>query len=824
MEAFFSFPASRLAVAISVIFLITNHGLASATITMEHGKTQSSLQAKAKEDPASEMRNIISNIFSGDDDDGPNDVLTVASPTSLPQKKSEQPKPEKPKQEKPKKELPKLELPKSNRTKTTISNEPPEPMTTVAVARRTNHNFDFDISAGVLIMTIGLVLCLYLTQWLVSVLIPIKSPNPVAWLRDTASDVAHGSVPGIIASSARPSRDAKFKLWQNSLSTLMVQAFVIMPFALLAMAVGHYADGENGLDVDLSTFMIAFGACTVLALFFFFFMTAGLICVSCCKIGTWEHSEMLSLTPDEVVRGYSYAIAEQQLNPPKCFEICKQENIQVAIDRMHFLVLRAQVVPFKDAEFEARGNAWVQPFFPSKHEVKDRAAHFDLAQYLTVKLGFVISDVFFIKHWMWLIVGPILLVTMGLQWALYEYRISDKWTAGFEYLEFVVYSIFLLIVVLIIHLKLNCIKRNRFERGLSDVNNKIKELIVSEYGNKMEKEDILNWMVSKDDIMKTFINASYGAQSLPEGREERVWFGDPGRTCGHSWLKHLLQLTLLFSSLLMSIFFWHIVPLLLVKGGNAVTALAIIFVLSAWLSLVIWVPNVVFNLVLLAHCGTNSFDPTVIAKIETQGRARLETGAETIFECIFLHQLGMQRNLTAISEEPGTQALFGAATRRFHAMAVDGYVDTTTLANWFNTNLVQAPITFSQDFISDKLGLASDSRVDQNHFAILYVKATQMRQTLWLDFTKFHNAATQVLLEKYSNKAGTVSAERFYGLINNSIRVPEGYTNLTTMQRVANENAFLAVAEVFDVADVNTVGECDANLLIMVVKMYLSDL
>ena len=35
--------------------------------------------------------------------------------------------------------------------------------------------------------------------------------------------------------------------------------------------------------------------------------------------------------------------------------------------------------------------------------------------------------------------------------------------------EFVVFSLILLTVVLIIHLKLNCIKRNRFERGLRDV-------------------------------------------------------------------------------------------------------------------------------------------------------------------------------------------------------------------------------------------------------------------------------------------------------------------------------------------------------------------
>ena len=48
---------------------------------------------------------------------------------------------------------------------------------------------------------------------------------------------------------------------------------------------------------------------------------------------------------------------------------------------------------------------------------------------------------------------------------------------------------------------------------------------------------------------------------------------------------------------MMSIFFWHIVPLLLVKCGAAGTALAIIIVVCAWLSLVVWVPNVVFSLV-----------------------------------------------------------------------------------------------------------------------------------------------------------------------------------------------------------------------------------
>ena len=52
----------------------------------------------------------------------------------------------------------------------------------------------------------------------------------------------------------------------------------------------HMAVQENGMDVDLSTFMIVFGACTVLALVFFFCMTISLICVSCCKVcGYFTH-------------------------------------------------------------------------------------------------------------------------------------------------------------------------------------------------------------------------------------------------------------------------------------------------------------------------------------------------------------------------------------------------------------------------------------------------------------------------------------------------------------------------------------------------------
>ena len=47
----------------------------------------------------------------------------------------------------------------------------------------------------------------------------------------------------------------------------------------------------------------------------------------------------------------------------------------------------------------------------------------------------------------------------------------------------------------------------------------------------------------------------------------------------------------------MSIFFWHIVPLVWAKLGPAVAAVVIAIMLSAWLGLVIWVPNVVINLV-----------------------------------------------------------------------------------------------------------------------------------------------------------------------------------------------------------------------------------
>ena len=40
-----------------------------------------------------------------------------------------------------------------------------------------------------------------------------------------------------------------------------------------------------------------------------------------------------------------------------------------------------------------------------------------------------------------------------------------------------------------------------------------------------------------------------------QSREEKIWFGDPGRMCGHSWLKYLLQLTLVFSSVCRAILY-----------------------------------------------------------------------------------------------------------------------------------------------------------------------------------------------------------------------------------------------------------------------------
>merc|ERR1712151_668696 len=111
--------------------------------------------------------------------------------------------------------------------------------------------------------------------------------------------------------------------------------------------------------------------------------------------------------------------------------------------------------------------------------------------------------------------------------------------------------------------------------------------------------------------------------------------------------------------------------------------------------------------------------------------------------------------------------------------------------------------------------------LDLKQFTVLYLKMMQTHRTLWVDFVAFQSVAKQML---QAESSGIVTAQAFYELVNNYIRQSEGYkTHLTTMQRVANENAFLAVAEVYDVADVNTVGECDADILIMVIKMYLSD-
>ena len=42
--------------------------------------------------------------------------------------------------------------------------------------------------SGVLLALASMMLSLYILQWLVSVMMPIKTPNPVPWLRDTASE------------------------------------------------------------------------------------------------------------------------------------------------------------------------------------------------------------------------------------------------------------------------------------------------------------------------------------------------------------------------------------------------------------------------------------------------------------------------------------------------------------------------------------------------------------------------------------------------------------------------------------------------------------
>lgn len=813
----FSCAATRFSAAIFVIFSIANQvHLARAIISNEHHNIQSPLDSIETADPNQDIRKILDDAFSQDDDDP--DINIMPNPGAA------QPKEKTPGKAPPVMETETRQTRPKNRTseelfdvgdkRTTID---PDDIAPVA-KKRSSRNFDFDITPGVLLALASLMLSLYILQWLVSVMMPIKTPNPVPWLRDTASDVARGGIPGILASSARASRDGQLKLWVNSLSTLMVQTFVIGPFALLAMAVGHYADSDEGFDENVATFLVVFGACTGISLVFFFFVAATMLCVSCSKIATWQRNEMLSGTPDDVVRGYTYAMCEQQVNPPRCDEVCKKEDIQAAVDKMHYLVLRTQVVPFRELEPELRDNAWSRPFFPRKHEVKDRVAHFDLAQYLTVKLAFVISEIFFVRHWMWLITGPIVLGAVALQWFLNESKLSAQAQIGIEYLEFFIYSLILVFAVLIIHLKLKCLKRRRFAHGLQEVDDKIKELVSS--GENEDNEEVLDWMATGKDIMTTFIHASQAADAMPEAREEKVWFGEPGRVCGHNWLKHLLQLTLVFSSALMSIFFWHIVPLVWVKLGPVIAAVVIAIMLSAWLGLVIWVPNVVINLVLLGHCGSRSFDPTVIAKIQSEGRSRLEAGAETIFDCVLLHELSANKSGAAIKKQPDAQLLQTQAAQLFECLSLDGTVDTKTLARWFNVNMVRAPVTFSLDFITDKLGLDSDSLLDEQQFSDIYAKIIQMRRTLQIDFTAFQEATKTTFL---SDKERSVGAQGFYELMNRYMRVAEGCTHLTTLQRVANENAFLAVAEIFDVADVNSFGECDVELLIVVIKMYLPD-
>ena len=56
--------------------------------------------------------------------------------------------------------------------------------------------------------------------------------------------VARGGIPGILASSARASRDGQLKLWVNSLSTLMVQVMCWRRGFRLIIA-GHYCRSIN---------------------------------------------------------------------------------------------------------------------------------------------------------------------------------------------------------------------------------------------------------------------------------------------------------------------------------------------------------------------------------------------------------------------------------------------------------------------------------------------------------------------------------------------------------------------------------------------------
>ena len=56
--------------------------------------------------------------------------------------------------------------------------------------------------------------------------------------------VARGGIPGILASSARASRDGQLKLWVNSLSTLMVQVMCWRRGFRLMIA-GHYCRSIN---------------------------------------------------------------------------------------------------------------------------------------------------------------------------------------------------------------------------------------------------------------------------------------------------------------------------------------------------------------------------------------------------------------------------------------------------------------------------------------------------------------------------------------------------------------------------------------------------
>lgn len=849
MDSCFSRTLSRFALMVFFVISIANQDLVRATISKRHRHHNLIRQEElypVSSEQNQELQKIMDNIFAESENPDPDEALNIPSPTSISNSEisknaktsktrqingannpnAGQTCPQCPKEPckdgKPRRLIantcctcPEVAAasPSTSKTDTGGGGGGDHQITgkkSFTSAKNFTHYFDFDVTWGVLVALAVMIFLLFLIQWMVSILSPITTPNPVPWLRGTAYEAAAGRFKNVIASTARPSRNGQLKLWQRSLATIMVQTFVIAPIALLAVVAGHYIDSDEGLEVNTATFFVVFGSCTCISLLFFFALAGSILLVGCVKIARWQQNEILCSTPDDVVRRYSVAIAEQKTNPPRCMDICKKEDIQIAIDSMDFLLLRTQVVPFRHQEPEAQHDTWKRPFFPLKHEFKDRLAHFDLAQYLTVKLGYVISEILFVKHWIWLIIGPMLLAGVSMQWMITKAIPSVPTHVGVECAEFFVYALILLVVVLIIHAKLSCIKRRRFKRGLQEVDDEIERNPDSE--------------AMGTEVMKTFIKTSQRPQPLSESREELLWFGEPGRFCGHNYLKYLLQVAMVFSSILMSIFCWHIMPLLWTKAGAVVAVVLAIVMLSAWVALVVWVPNVIFDLVLLGHCGKRFFDPTVIAKIESEGRARLEVGAETIFDCVLLY--GLQENIAAKLDKSDTEILQTQAKHCFECLAFENTVDPEALAAWFNVNMVLAPVAFSHDFIMEKLKLESGNQLNMEQFCDLYLQIVRTRRALRVDFSLFETITKNMFTDALFETSGTtaqIDAEGFYDLINRFVRITTGVEKLTQLQRVGNENAYLAVAELFDVADLLHEAECDMSILIMVIKMYLPD-